>query len=247
MPASRIERVEVITNPSAAISPEGSAGVINLVTRRRARTRARRRSARPRAARPRRAQPERRAVEAAGSPPPAISAIAASPPTRTPSSFAPASIRPPAASSTAGRIPASSRRNARRSDRPGRGRLRSRQEEPAQRRAQLSRGERRRPTATRPLSQRRCRPPPTTGPPTSTCRNAASTRARRGAAPLPGKDHELLAEVEVEPAACGREVDGRHRFRRGPASSERIRNDRRPHRLHGEARLQAPARARTAR
>lgn len=34
MPASRIERVEVITNPSAAMSPEGSAGVINLVTRR---------------------------------------------------------------------------------------------------------------------------------------------------------------------------------------------------------------------
>ncbi len=34
MPAGRIERVEVITNPSAALSPEGSAGVINLVTRR---------------------------------------------------------------------------------------------------------------------------------------------------------------------------------------------------------------------
>lgn len=34
MPAANIERVEVITNPSAAFSPEGSAGVINLVTRR---------------------------------------------------------------------------------------------------------------------------------------------------------------------------------------------------------------------
>ncbi|HYD38449.1 MAG TPA: TonB-dependent receptor plug domain-containing protein, partial [Allosphingosinicella sp.] len=33
MPAGRIERVEVITNPSAALSPEGSGGVINLVTR----------------------------------------------------------------------------------------------------------------------------------------------------------------------------------------------------------------------
>lgn len=33
MPSSQIERVEVITNPSAAMSPEGSAGVINLVTR----------------------------------------------------------------------------------------------------------------------------------------------------------------------------------------------------------------------
>lgn len=33
MPSSRIERVEVITNPSAAMSPEGSGGVINLVTR----------------------------------------------------------------------------------------------------------------------------------------------------------------------------------------------------------------------
>ncbi|HWH18816.1 MAG TPA: TonB-dependent receptor [Allosphingosinicella sp.] len=33
MPASRVERVEVITNPSAAMSPEGSGGVINLVTR----------------------------------------------------------------------------------------------------------------------------------------------------------------------------------------------------------------------
>jgi len=34
MPAGRIERVEVITNPSAALSPEGSGGVINLVTKR---------------------------------------------------------------------------------------------------------------------------------------------------------------------------------------------------------------------
>ncbi|WP_300972858.1 TonB-dependent receptor [Sphingomonas sp. LHG3406-1] len=33
MPANNIERVEVITNPSAAMSPEGSGGVINLVTR----------------------------------------------------------------------------------------------------------------------------------------------------------------------------------------------------------------------
>ncbi|MBX3563648.1 MAG: TonB-dependent receptor [Sphingomonas sp.] len=33
MPASSIERVEVITNPSAAMSPEGSGGVINLVTK----------------------------------------------------------------------------------------------------------------------------------------------------------------------------------------------------------------------
>jgi outer membrane receptor protein involved in Fe transport len=33
MPASQIERVEVITNPGAELSPEGSAGVINLVTR----------------------------------------------------------------------------------------------------------------------------------------------------------------------------------------------------------------------
>jgi outer membrane receptor protein involved in Fe transport len=33
MPAAQIERVEVMTNPSAALSPEGSAGVINLVTR----------------------------------------------------------------------------------------------------------------------------------------------------------------------------------------------------------------------
>ena len=33
MPASNIERVEVITNPSAAMSPEGSAGAINLVSK----------------------------------------------------------------------------------------------------------------------------------------------------------------------------------------------------------------------
>lgn len=33
MPAGRIARVEVITNPSAALSPEGSGGVINLVTK----------------------------------------------------------------------------------------------------------------------------------------------------------------------------------------------------------------------
>lgn len=33
MPAGRIERVEVIANPSAALSPEGSGGVINLVSR----------------------------------------------------------------------------------------------------------------------------------------------------------------------------------------------------------------------
>ena len=33
MPASRFERVEVMTNPSAAFSPEGSAGIINLITR----------------------------------------------------------------------------------------------------------------------------------------------------------------------------------------------------------------------
>lgn len=34
MPAGQIDRVEVITNPSAAMSPEGSGGVINLVTKR---------------------------------------------------------------------------------------------------------------------------------------------------------------------------------------------------------------------
>lgn len=34
MPADQIERVEVMTNPSAAFSPEGTAGVINLVTKR---------------------------------------------------------------------------------------------------------------------------------------------------------------------------------------------------------------------
>ncbi|HEX8450378.1 MAG TPA: TonB-dependent receptor plug domain-containing protein, partial [Allosphingosinicella sp.] len=33
MPAGRIERVEVMTNPSAANSPEGSGGIINLVSR----------------------------------------------------------------------------------------------------------------------------------------------------------------------------------------------------------------------
>jgi len=33
MPAGQIQRVEVITNPSAAFSPEGSGGIINLVTR----------------------------------------------------------------------------------------------------------------------------------------------------------------------------------------------------------------------
>ncbi|MFI4964855.1 MAG: TonB-dependent receptor domain-containing protein [Caulobacterales bacterium] len=33
LPADSIERVEVITNPSAQFSPEGSAGIINLVTR----------------------------------------------------------------------------------------------------------------------------------------------------------------------------------------------------------------------
>lgn len=37
LPASQIERVEVITNPSAAFNPEGSAGVINLVTKKDAR------------------------------------------------------------------------------------------------------------------------------------------------------------------------------------------------------------------
>lgn len=34
MPADQIERVEVMTNPSAAFRPDGSAGVINLVTKR---------------------------------------------------------------------------------------------------------------------------------------------------------------------------------------------------------------------
>jgi outer membrane receptor protein involved in Fe transport len=33
LPADQVERVEVITNPSADLSPEGSAGVINLVTK----------------------------------------------------------------------------------------------------------------------------------------------------------------------------------------------------------------------
>ena len=33
MPANQVERVEVMTNPSAAFSPEGSGGVINLITR----------------------------------------------------------------------------------------------------------------------------------------------------------------------------------------------------------------------
>jgi outer membrane receptor protein involved in Fe transport len=36
MPADRIERVEVINNPSAAFSPEGQAGIINLVTKKQA-------------------------------------------------------------------------------------------------------------------------------------------------------------------------------------------------------------------
>ncbi len=34
MPADQLERVEVMTNPSAAFSPEGTAGMINLVTKR---------------------------------------------------------------------------------------------------------------------------------------------------------------------------------------------------------------------